>query len=137
VLAPCPWLHAPLLVLDLGLDVVDGVRRLHLEGDRLAREGLDEDLHRDRRRGVVVVDVHGCEQDPGLVVVQTHVPQNGAYAETRVYDFLSPSTSTDGSCSAYSRSPFSSASNKVSTGPRTLMMTYLRTTQLTLTRLRE
>ena len=33
------------LVLDLGLDVVDGVRRLDLEGDRLAGEGLDEDLH--------------------------------------------------------------------------------------------
>ena len=31
--------------LDLGLDVLDGVRGLHLEGDGLAREGLDEDLH--------------------------------------------------------------------------------------------
>jgi len=34
-----------LLVLDLGLDIVDGVGRLHLKGDSLAREGLDEDLH--------------------------------------------------------------------------------------------
>ena len=34
-----------LLVLDLGLDVVDRVRRLDLEGDRLAGERLDEDLH--------------------------------------------------------------------------------------------
>ena len=34
-----------LLVLDLGFDIVDGVARLHLEGDSLAREGLDEDLH--------------------------------------------------------------------------------------------
>jgi len=34
-----------LLVLDLGLDVVDGVGRLHLKGDRLPREGLDENLH--------------------------------------------------------------------------------------------
>lgn len=34
-----------LLVLDLGLDIVNGVGRLHLEGDRLPREGLDEDLH--------------------------------------------------------------------------------------------
>ena len=33
------------LVLDLGLDIVDGVGRLDLEGDGLAREGLDEDLH--------------------------------------------------------------------------------------------
>ena len=34
-----------LLVLDLGLDIVDGVGRLHLEGDGLPREGLDENLH--------------------------------------------------------------------------------------------
>ena len=34
-----------LLVLDLGFDVVDGVRRLDLERDRLARQRLDEDLH--------------------------------------------------------------------------------------------
>merc|ERR1712000_393749 len=34
-----------LLVLDLGLDVVDGVGRLHLKGDGLPRKGLDEDLH--------------------------------------------------------------------------------------------
>ena len=33
------------LVLDLSLDVVNGVRGLDLEGDRLAGEGLDEDLH--------------------------------------------------------------------------------------------
>ena len=31
-----------LLVLDLALDIVDGVRGLHLKGDGLAREGLDE-----------------------------------------------------------------------------------------------
>ena len=31
--------------LDLRLDVLDGVRRLHLEGDGLAGQGLDEDLH--------------------------------------------------------------------------------------------
>ena len=34
-----------LLVLDLGLDVVDRVRRLDLEGDRLAGERLDVDRH--------------------------------------------------------------------------------------------
>ena len=34
-----------LLVLDLGLDVVNRVRRLDLERDRLARQRLDEDLH--------------------------------------------------------------------------------------------
>ncbi|KAM0863660.1 hypothetical protein ACQ4PT_044442 [Festuca glaucescens] len=35
----------PLLVLDLRLDVVDRVRRLDLQGDGLASEGLDKDLH--------------------------------------------------------------------------------------------
>ena len=34
-----------LLVLDLGLHVVDGVRRLDLESDSFTREGLDENLH--------------------------------------------------------------------------------------------
>jgi len=34
-----------LLVLDLGLDILDGVRRLHLKGDGLAGQSLDEDLH--------------------------------------------------------------------------------------------
>ncbi len=33
------------LVLDLGLDVLDRVRGLDVEGDGLAGEGLDEDLH--------------------------------------------------------------------------------------------
>ena len=31
-----------LLVLDLGLDILDGVRGLHLEGDGLASQGLQE-----------------------------------------------------------------------------------------------
>ena len=34
-----------LLVLDLGLDVLNGVRRLNIEGDGLASQSLDEDLH--------------------------------------------------------------------------------------------
>ena len=34
-----------LLVLDLGLDVVDGVRGLDFESNGLASQGLDEDLH--------------------------------------------------------------------------------------------
>ena len=34
-----------LLVLDLGLDVLDGVRRLHIKGDGLACQSLNEDLH--------------------------------------------------------------------------------------------
>jgi len=39
------WWNA-FLVLDLGLDVGDGVVWLDVQGDRLPREGLDEDLHR-------------------------------------------------------------------------------------------
>ena len=34
-----------LLVLNLSLDIVDGIRRFHLQGDGLSRQGLDEDLH--------------------------------------------------------------------------------------------
>jgi len=34
-----------LLVLDLGLDVLDGVRGLNVQGDGLAGQSLDEDLH--------------------------------------------------------------------------------------------
>ena len=34
-----------LLILDLLLHVLDRLRRLHIKGDGLAREGLDEDLH--------------------------------------------------------------------------------------------
>jgi len=34
-----------LLVLDLGFDVLNGVRWLDIKGDGLTGEGLDEDLH--------------------------------------------------------------------------------------------
>ena len=34
-----------LLVLDLGLDIVNGVAGLDLQGDGLASQGLDKDLH--------------------------------------------------------------------------------------------
>ena len=33
------------LVLDLSLDVIDGIRSLDIEGDRLSCKGLDENLH--------------------------------------------------------------------------------------------
>jgi len=33
------------LILNLSLHVVDGVRRLNIQGNRLSREGFDEDLH--------------------------------------------------------------------------------------------
>jgi hypothetical protein len=42
--------------LDLGLDIVNGVRGLHLKGDSLARKGLHENLHDgDLDSGVDVV----------------------------------------------------------------------------------
>ena len=34
-----------LLILNLALYIVDGVRALHLQGDGLASQCLDEDLH--------------------------------------------------------------------------------------------
>ena len=42
-----------LLVLDLGLDVVDGVRRLDIKSDGLTGQGLDENLltGREEKRG--------------------------------------------------------------------------------------
>merc|ERR1711992_131230 len=51
-----------LLVLDLGLDVLNGVRGLHLEGDGLASQGLDEDLHaspesENKMEGALLLDV--------------------------------------------------------------------------------
>ena len=44
--------NVPFLVLDLGLDVIDGVRRLHLKGDSLAGECLYKDLHSAEKRNV-------------------------------------------------------------------------------------
>ena len=51
-----------LLVLNLGLDVVDGVGRLDLEGNGLSRQRLDEDLHstteaEDQVEGRLLLDV--------------------------------------------------------------------------------
>jgi len=34
-----------LLVLDLGLHILDGIRWLHLKSDSLTSEGFDENLH--------------------------------------------------------------------------------------------
>merc|ERR1719443_645825 len=35
----------PFLVLNLGLNVLDAIRRFHFQGDGFASQGLDEDLH--------------------------------------------------------------------------------------------
>merc|ERR1712039_586932 len=49
-------------VLNLGLDVFDGVRGFDFEGDRLSGEGLDENLHsspksKDQMKGRFLLDV--------------------------------------------------------------------------------
>merc|ERR1711896_37240 len=51
-----------LLVLDLGLDVLNGVRGFDLKGDGLTGEGLDEDLHASpesehKMEGALLLDV--------------------------------------------------------------------------------
>jgi len=55
------WWDA-LLVLDLGLHILDGVWRLHFQGDGLACQCLDKDLHatsetKDKMEGWLLLDV--------------------------------------------------------------------------------
>ena len=49
-----------LLVLDLGLDIVDGVARLDIEGNGLTREGLDEAIERPSAIESSIFDVDMC-----------------------------------------------------------------------------
>ena len=51
-----------LLVLNFGLDIVDGVGGLHVKGDSLTSQGLDKDLHtstetKDQVQGGLLLDV--------------------------------------------------------------------------------
>ena len=62
-----------LLVLDLGLNVVDGVGRLDLEGDGLAGKSLHEDLHttaetKHQVEGGLLLDVV-IRQSPGRIIL--------------------------------------------------------------------
>jgi hypothetical protein len=51
-----------LLVLNLGLDIVNRVRRLDIESDGLSRQGLDEDLeHQIERNGGSVSGFIHCK----------------------------------------------------------------------------
>ena len=55
-----------LLVLDLALDVVNRVRALHLQGDGLASQSLDKDLHataqtQHQMEGGLLLDVVVCQ----------------------------------------------------------------------------
>jgi hypothetical protein len=52
----------PLLSLNLALDIVDGIRRLNLQGNRLASQRLDENLHattetEDKVQGRLLLDI--------------------------------------------------------------------------------
>jgi len=69
--------------LDLGLHVVNGIGSLHIKRDRLAREGLDKDLHATPetqhqvqrrlllnvvvRQSPAVLELFACEDEPLLV----------------------------------------------------------------------
>ena len=60
-----------LLILNLGLHVVDGIRRLNLQGDRLTRESLDKNLHatteaKDQMEGRFLLNVVIRESTPIL-----------------------------------------------------------------------
>merc|ERR1712045_626663 len=50
------------LVLDLCLDILNGITRLHLQGDGLTSQSLDKDLHtssqsQDKMKGRLLLDV--------------------------------------------------------------------------------
>lgn len=61
------------LVLDLALDVVDRIARLHLEGDGFAREGLDE----------AVISISSVSPS-GVLTMQQALSEKG---ETRHWDY--------------------------------------------------
>lgn len=53
--------------LNFGLDIVNSIGRLHLKGDSLTREGLDEDLHDEdleEKRQVSSLLLRGCARAP-------------------------------------------------------------------------
>merc|ERR1711941_232182 len=65
-----------LLVLDLGLDVLNGVRWFDLEGDGLPGEGLDKDLHASsesehKMEGALLLDVVVREGPPILELLSS------------------------------------------------------------------
>ena len=65
-----------LLVLDLGLDIVNGVGGLDLEGDGLAGQGLDKDLHtstktKDEMKGRLLLDIVVGKSSPILQLLSS------------------------------------------------------------------
>ena len=69
------WRDA-LLVLDLGLDILNGVSRLNVESDGLASQGLNEDLHaasesQDEVEGGLLLDVVVAESSAILELLSS------------------------------------------------------------------
>jgi hypothetical protein len=77
------WRNA-FLVLDLSLDIVNGVRGLNLEGDGLAGEGLNNDLHLQTSRKIKKVSQHknrtmeyteNCYTETGQIWTEKNIPR--------------------------------------------------------------
>merc|ERR1712243_249012 len=67
------------LVLDLGLDIFDGIRGLNLQGDGLASQGLDKNLHattqtKDQMKGGLLLDIV-VRQGPAILKLLTSKDQ--------------------------------------------------------------
>jgi hypothetical protein len=75
--------------LDLGLDIVNGIGRFHLKGDRLTRQGFDEDLHLDE--GLLNVSIHEIKRVNSLMVVSYSFAKTISKGRTHL-DKLSSST---------------------------------------------
>ena len=78
-----------LLVLNFLLNVVDGVRRLDVEGDCLSRKGLNEDLHsstetEDEVEGGLLLDVLLTKR-----VSKTITVRFASFQKQDFFDFLS------------------------------------------------
>ena len=81
-----------LLVLDLGLDIVDRVRRLDLKGNRLASQSLDEDLHGRQRRSYDAKGVVAALRlsRPRFAVLPSSRANDGLYTWGHVEKFSKP-----------------------------------------------
>ena len=67
--------------MDLALHIIDSIGRLHLKGDRLPREGLDEDLHLVWRILVYgVVEGHICAKTRYTLSVEQAQDERGERA---------------------------------------------------------
>ena len=59
---PTKYIRLTFFILNLGLNILDGIAGLHLQGDGFASESLDKDLHtttktKDQMKGRLLLDV--------------------------------------------------------------------------------